>query len=72
MKPLEYEIKVLLRHVNLKPNEEQTLHVPLRHYVETGQRLWLAVESFKTDNQSWSDDGQEIVKAIKQHDALPD
>jgi len=58
-------------HLDTNPNEEKTLRVPLRHYVETGQRVWIAFRKFKTDAQSWSSEGEEINKSIRQHDAPP-
>lgn len=57
--------------VVLNPNEERTLRVPLRHYVDHGQRVWLAFRRFKTDAQAWAGNGEEIVKTIKQHDVPP-
>ena len=56
------------QHIDLKPNAEQSVTVPLKHYVESGQHVWIAVRRFKTDAQSWTGDGDEIVANIKRHE----
>jgi hypothetical protein len=42
------------------------LRTPLAHYVDSGQRVSLAVTSFRTDAQSWKGDHELIVKSMKQ------
>jgi hypothetical protein len=54
--------------LSLAPNQERILRVPLGHYVENGQRLWLAIRKFKTDTQSWAGDDQTIVNTIRRYD----
>lgn len=54
--------------LNLKSNDGQSLRVPLKHYVESGQRVWIAFRRFKTDAQSWAGNGDEIIANIRQHE----
>ena len=50
----------------LDASDGKELKVSLSHYVDSGQRVSLAVSSFRTDTQSWNGDQESIVKSMKQ------
>lgn len=50
----------------LKIVDSQELRVRLAHYVDSGQRVSLAISSFRTDTQSWKSDHDSIIKSMKQ------
>jgi hypothetical protein len=57
--------KLLSEALNVSPHSNHTVRVPLRHYVDSGQRVAVAVTAFKTDSDSWQGDHSQIIKAMK-------
>ena len=51
--------------LNLSPNGKVQMRTSLKHFVDSGQRVSIAVRAYVTDIQSWHADDATIIEAIK-------
>ena len=58
--------EVVTETLNLETQESRHLHVSLKHYVDSGERVSVAFTSYRTDTQSWHADNEAVAKAMKQ------
>jgi hypothetical protein len=56
----------LSENVVLSPDESRDFTTALRHYVEDGQRVAVAVTEYATDAESWRADHTAVINAMKQ------
>jgi hypothetical protein len=50
---------------SLNPGESHALVTSLHHYVDSGDRVAIAITDFETDTQKWHGDHKEIIQAMK-------
>jgi hypothetical protein len=51
---------------DLEIKDSKELSTTLSHYVDSGQRVSLAVSSYRTDTQTWNGNHESIVRSMKQ------